>query len=125
MTEQLSPIGIDSTLDQASDRIDALFTVSTGSIGFQQVNYHTIDEERKRYSLTLPAAPVVESLEQQRTSITSIIDDGLLDAKSGHKGSASSELNAADIDLRPARFSLPEINSANQHERSSSIPTGS
>jgi hypothetical protein len=99
MTEQILPIGIDSTLDHVqseADRVDALFT---GPIGFQQVNYHTINEDRQRYSLN---------------------------AQNADNGSPSSELNEeraindVKVNRLPARFSLPEIDSSSEREKSSS-----
>ena len=129
MTEQILPIGIDSTLDHVqseADRIDALFTVPTGPMGFQQVNYHTIDEERQRYSLTLLTSTIAEPFETQRTSGISVTDDRHLHAQNTGKGSILSDLNTGEArnDVKtnrlPARFSLPEIDSSSQHEKNPS-----
>jgi len=49
MEEQILSIGIDSEIKHVKseiDRADAIFTVATGPIGHQEVNYHLIDEKR-------------------------------------------------------------------------------
>jgi hypothetical protein len=54
MTEQILPIGIDSEVKHVKseiDRVDAIFTVATGPMGNQEVNYHLLDEERDRRTI--------------------------------------------------------------------------
>jgi hypothetical protein len=51
MAEQ---IGINSEVNRVKseiDRVDAIFTVATGSMGYQEINYHLIDEDRDRSSV--------------------------------------------------------------------------
>jgi hypothetical protein len=71
MQEQILPIGIDSEIEHVKseiDRIDAIFTVATGPMGHQEVNYHIINEERDHHVThqTLPhIIPITESLRQK------------------------------------------------------------
>jgi len=53
MEEQILPIGIDSEIEHVKseiDRVDAIFTVATGPMGHQEINYHIIDEERDQHT---------------------------------------------------------------------------
>ncbi len=66
MEEQILPIGIDSEIEHVKseiDRVDAIFTVATGPMGHQEINYHIIDEERDQQSFPSPLPPYRRTVE--------------------------------------------------------------
>jgi hypothetical protein len=70
MEEQLLPIGIDSEIKHVQseiDRIDAIFTVATGPMGHQEVNYHIIDEERDHRATQQSLPHIISITESLRT----------------------------------------------------------
>lgn len=108
MTEEILPVGIDSTIEHVeaeTGRIDGLFTVPTGSIGAQKVNYHPINEERQRYSLVLPT-PEIESPILEETVATSI---SIKAETSERKEIQTTGAIRTDEEIVKARFSLPEV----------------
>lgn len=115
MNEEILPIGIDSTVEHVQSetgRIDGLFTVPTGSIGSQQVNYHPIEEERQRYSLILPPTEVDSSIPVKKKS--SLAKETYANAIwIAAEPSQRREMKTnGSIDQEPsstARFSLPEM----------------
>ncbi|CAF3752015.1 unnamed protein product [Rotaria socialis] len=122
MDEKLLPIGIDS------DHIDGLFTVVTGPMGHQQVNYHIIDEERS-HQKSINEFPNESSLLKSQLS-SSTHNNEILGSEILTKLSPLIELERLAFLIenklpdnydRAARFSLPEIDSSNQYQIKNSI----
>ena len=77
MTDEFSPVGIDSDVKDGQseiDRVNAIFTVTTGSMGNQQVNYHLIDEERDRRTIrqSLPVTQLINQSSKEKFSFQSL-----------------------------------------------------
>ncbi|CAF1614550.1 unnamed protein product [Rotaria magnacalcarata] len=114
MDEKLLPIGIDS------DHIDGLFTVVTGPMGHQQVNYHIIDEERSHQKSKNDFPNESAFLKPQLSSSThnnEFLDSEILTNLSPRIDIEQMDRNKiSDNYDRTARFSLPEIDSSNQYQ---------
>ncbi|CAF3771014.1 unnamed protein product [Rotaria sp. Silwood1] len=134
MEEQILPIGIDSEIEHVKseiDRIDGMFTVATGPMGHQEVNYHIIDNERdyhttqqlfsntksiiespnENLSLQTPSSslPYQHNVEFWDSNIINEYQDGISNKWIENK--------IIDNYNRKARFSLPEIDGYDQQEK--------
>jgi hypothetical protein len=143
MEERLLPIGIDSEgkhVKSEIDRVDAIFAVTTGPVGRQEVNYRIIDEGRDRRTIQQSShysQPINESskeksslksklspLQYRRTiefidsEILNHLQENRLVSKKGIQPKTSDDSN------RKARFSLPEIDSSNHQEKKYQIRKG-
>jgi len=80
MEEQIFPVGINSEIKHVKseiDRVDAIFTVATGPMGRQEVNYHIIDDQQDRRTIrqSLPyIQPIKESPKEKSRRTIELID---------------------------------------------------
>jgi hypothetical protein len=132
MEEQLLPIGIDSEVEHVKseiDRVDAIFTVATGPMGHQEINYHIIDEERDQHTTQQSFPPLLsyrrtvefsgsEMLDQFQEDHSNCILKNIVVPVNGIQHKTS------DDDNRKARFLLPEIDSSRQHDKKYSTKKG-
>jgi len=125
MQEQIFPVGINPEID----RVDAIFTVATGPIGRQEVNYHIIDDEQDRRTIrqSLPYIQPINQSPKEKSLLKSRRTIELIDPKILNDFSVSTkeiQSKTSDDYNRRARFSLPEIDSSNQQEKTYQIKKG-
>ncbi|UJR31663.1 hypothetical protein I4U23_019144 [Adineta vaga] len=117
MEEQKLPIGIDSEIAHVQseiDRVDAIFTVPTGPMGHQEINYHIIDEERKQ---SIPRTSLTIKSSQVKVHTANTDDSEILNKSSdNHILNHVAHHQTSDDNDRKARFLLPEIDSTKQSE---------
>ncbi|CAF4037644.1 unnamed protein product [Rotaria sp. Silwood2] len=134
MVEQILPIGIDSEIEHVKseiDRIDGMFTVATGPMGHQEVNYHIIDDERD-YRTTQQfvshTKSIVEppkenlSLKSPLSSLpyqhnAEVFDSEIINEHQDEISNKWIQNKISDNYNRKARFSLPEIDVYDQQEK--------
>ena len=124
------PIDIEGEID----RVDAIFTVPTGPIGQQEVNYHVIDEQRTQSIVRSPkeVLPVNSSeIPLQELDSIKITDPQLLNNSPDNESTLVSanylyeaqlllavhevtHHKISDSNREKAQFSLPEIDSTKQ-----------
>ncbi|CAF1204131.1 unnamed protein product [Adineta ricciae] len=108
MQTQMLPIDVEGGLD----RVDAIFTIPTGPIGQQEVNYHVIDEQRTqsiaRLSKEVLPANSSESPLQELHSIN-ITDSQSLNNSPDNEMNQVTHRDISDSNREKAQFSLPEI----------------
>jgi len=71
MAEQ---IGINSEVNRVKseiDRLDAIFTVATGPMGYQEINYHLIDQDQDRRTVrqSLPYRQSIDESPKEKSSL--------------------------------------------------------
>jgi hypothetical protein len=125
MEEQIFPVSINPEID----RVDAIFTVATGPIGRQEVNYHIIDDEQDRRTIrqSLPYIQPINQSPKEKSLLKSRRTIELIDPKILNNFSVSTkeiQSKTSDDYNRRARFSLPEIDSSNQQEKTYQIKKG-
>lgn len=125
MQEQIFSVGINPEID----RVDAIFTVATGPIGRQEVNYHIIDDEQDRRTIrqSLPHIQPINQSPKEKSLLKSRRTIELIDPKILNNFSVSTkqiQSKTSDDYNRRARFSLPEIDSSNQQEKTYQIKKG-
>jgi hypothetical protein len=114
MEEQILPIGIDSEIAHVKseiDRVDGIFTVATGPMGHQEVNYHIINEERD--CRTIQHTPSITEFPKEKLSLKSQSNRSSIGISGSEISNKTKDKEDHD---RKARFSLPEIDSTNQQE---------
>ncbi|CAF3838323.1 unnamed protein product [Rotaria sp. Silwood1] len=134
MEEQILPIGIDSEIEHVKseiDRIDGMFTVATGPMGHQEVNYHIIDNERDYHTtqqLFSNTKSIIESpnenlsLQTPSSSLpyqhnVEFWDSNIINEYQDDISNKWIENKIIDNYNRKARFSLPEIDGYDQQEK--------
>ena len=77
-------IGISSEVKNVRseiDHVDAIFTVPTGPMGYQQINYHLIDEDRRTIRESLPFIQSIDESLKEKSPIQSRQTIQLIDSK--------------------------------------------
>ncbi|CAF0812926.1 unnamed protein product [Rotaria sordida] len=134
MEEKILPIGIDSEIEHVTseiDRIDGMFTVPTGPMGHQEVNYHIIDDERD-YHTTQQLFSHTKSISEfpkENLSLKSLLsalpyqynaeflDSEILNEYQDDISNKWIQNKISDNYDRKTRFSLPEIDVYDQQEK--------
>ncbi|CAF4799412.1 unnamed protein product [Rotaria sp. Silwood1] len=134
MEEQILPIGIDSEIEHVKseiDRIDGMFTVATGPMGHQEVNYHIIDNERDYHTTQQLFSNTKSIIESPNENLSLQTPSSSLPYQHNVEFWDSNIINEYQDDIsnkwiqnqiidnynRKARFSLPEIDGYDQQEK--------